>query len=326
MEKIMDSITYSASPTAEIFYYGVSGTLDPVYFLVDSKDKIPTPKKQVFFEKRYDVAVQKIQRLSSAEDKILNSQNSFHFYGGYSLIEDDPYFFAVENWEEIPSDYKYLLFADSKEKAFEKAGRAHVNYLNSIKWNDNKKYFYGYSLTKGKKKRSFFCVENISSLKDKEIVFIEVGFVSRNEALVLADRILQEKYNSVWNKIEVDSLDKKEPTVEPAKAIEFVEEIKEPSLQPGAVAIHFDRERSHHSIILDVGENKSKALFFTSSTKWGQNKTTRRATTDELALAGFPVRKVSYLSLVERDNADFQIRDWTFPEWRVEALKKEFIK
>jgi hypothetical protein len=89
----------------------------------------------------------------------------------------------------------------------------------------------------------------------------------------------------------------------------------------GSVATHEDGGRIHWTIVLDLPNDTHAWVLFFSSTPHG--RCSRQATKDELALAGFVSTRPTYLNLVYRPVEDFYVRG-SFPEHRVEALKKEF--
>lgn len=89
----------------------------------------------------------------------------------------------------------------------------------------------------------------------------------------------------------------------------------------GDVSLHNDGDR-HWAVVLDVQGDECEALFFTSNPDWGTY--TRRATKDEMALAGFINSRPTYLAYVVRSCWDFSPRGIRFSEDRIEALKQEF--
>ncbi len=95
-------------------------------------------------------------------------------------------------------------------------------------------------------------------------------------------------------------------------------------LVPGRVAEHVDSEGHHTAIILTVGAELCWSLFFTTRPKW--SKIYRRATNEELALAGKPARGISYLAPTYRPHDEFQNFGPLFPSHRIMALMDEFGK
>lgn len=89
----------------------------------------------------------------------------------------------------------------------------------------------------------------------------------------------------------------------------------------GDVSIHHDGDQ-HWAVVLDVRGDECEALFFTSSPNWAEN--TRRATRDEMAMAGFISRQPTYLAYVVRSCWDFTPRGYRFPQDWIERLKQEF--
>ncbi len=90
----------------------------------------------------------------------------------------------------------------------------------------------------------------------------------------------------------------------------------------GDVALHTDEDQ-HMAVILSVDGDDCEALFFTSNPFWS-NSFIRRATRDELAMAGYVQSKPTYITYVRRYASDFQPLGRTFPMHRVEALLAEF--
>jgi hypothetical protein len=94
----------------------------------------------------------------------------------------------------------------------------------------------------------------------------------------------------------------------------------------GDVATHEDGEGIHFAIVLDIYVQNVKwadVLFF-SSKNFGRRY--RRATKEEIALAGFVETKPTFLCFVSRPVDDFYPRGIKFPEHRVEDLRNEFLK
>ena len=97
-------------------------------------------------------------------------------------------------------------------------------------------------------------------------------------------------------------------------------------VKDGTVGYHTDENGCHHAIILKVKNKVALALFFTGSSGWGRSKKKkRRATKSEIALAGFVVRKDTYLVPVVREKTEFRSNGITFPEDRVKELLEEFF-
>ncbi len=89
----------------------------------------------------------------------------------------------------------------------------------------------------------------------------------------------------------------------------------------GDVAMHDDGNQ-HIAVILSVTEQECEAVFFTSNPVWAENS--RRATREELALAGFVKSRPTYLAYVKRPTWDFHPLGRTFPTHRVATLLEEF--
>lgn len=89
----------------------------------------------------------------------------------------------------------------------------------------------------------------------------------------------------------------------------------------GDVSLHSDGDE-HMAVILEVTGDDCEALFFTSNPNWASNS--RRATRDEIAMAGFVSSRTTYLAYVVRPTWDFTPLGITFPSHRIEALKQEF--
>jgi len=91
----------------------------------------------------------------------------------------------------------------------------------------------------------------------------------------------------------------------------------------GSVATHDDGDGNHQAIILDLPNSTSAWAVFFSSKPYG--RVSRLATKDEIALAGFVSSKSTYLNLVMRPVIDFFSCGITFPEHRIEDLRKEYL-
>lgn len=89
----------------------------------------------------------------------------------------------------------------------------------------------------------------------------------------------------------------------------------------GDVSLHDDGIQ-HWAVILDIVGDECEALFFTSSATWAERA--RRATKDELAMAGFISSRPTYLAYVVRPRWDFSPLGRTFPEHWIQALRQEF--
>ena len=90
----------------------------------------------------------------------------------------------------------------------------------------------------------------------------------------------------------------------------------------GSVATHDDGDGHHQAIILDITNSSAWALFF-SSKPYG--RVTRLATKEEISLAGFVYSKPTYLNLVMRHVIDFFSMGISFPEHRIEDLRREYL-
>lgn len=89
----------------------------------------------------------------------------------------------------------------------------------------------------------------------------------------------------------------------------------------GDVALHNDGSQ-HMAIILDLNGDECEALFFTSQPNWAERS--RRATREELAMAGFVSSRVTYLAYVVRPYWDFAPLGRSFPHHWVENYRQEF--
>lgn len=92
-------------------------------------------------------------------------------------------------------------------------------------------------------------------------------------------------------------------------------------VEMGDVALHNDGEQ-HVAVVLSVVGDDCEALFFTSNAGWSDYS--RRATKDELAMAGFVHSRPTYLAYVKRSASDFRALGRTFPTHWIEALTVEF--
>lgn len=89
----------------------------------------------------------------------------------------------------------------------------------------------------------------------------------------------------------------------------------------GDVSVHHDGDQ-HWAIILDIRGDDCEALFFTSNPDWAERS--RRATRDEIAMAGFITTRPTYLAYVMRPIWDFTPLGIRFSRHRIEALIQEF--
>lgn len=94
------------------------------------------------------------------------------------------------------------------------------------------------------------------------------------------------------------------------------------TLEPGSVAIHGDEGGSHVAVVLGENGENCEALFFTSNPRWSERS--RRATRDELAMAGYVQTKPTYLAFVIRPVGSFEPTGLTYPESWVSHLRQEF--
>lgn len=92
-------------------------------------------------------------------------------------------------------------------------------------------------------------------------------------------------------------------------------------VRPGDLAFHEEVHR-HTAVILTLKGDECGALFFTSNPDWAARS--RRATADELAMAGFVAKGPTYLAYVRRRRWDFTPTGQTFPAAWIEALSREF--
>ena len=90
----------------------------------------------------------------------------------------------------------------------------------------------------------------------------------------------------------------------------------------GSVVIHQDDRGEHIALILDLDDQYTMALFF-SSLAYGMRS--RLATLEELALAGFVYTKQTFLCLVHRQTNEFYPHQGLeFPAHRIQELRMEF--
>jgi hypothetical protein len=90
----------------------------------------------------------------------------------------------------------------------------------------------------------------------------------------------------------------------------------------GDIAVHDDGGQ-HWAVVLDVTNDECEALFFTSNPSWAER--TRRATREELAMAGYVTTRPTYLAYVVRSSWDFiPVEGRNFPTHWIEALRQEF--
>lgn len=94
------------------------------------------------------------------------------------------------------------------------------------------------------------------------------------------------------------------------------------SVYPGTVADHSDEGGNHMAVVLGVDGDLCEALFFTSNPNWSDRS--RRASRDELAMAGFVHTKTTYLAYVVRPTWTFEATELTYPSHWVTSLRHEF--
>ena len=92
-------------------------------------------------------------------------------------------------------------------------------------------------------------------------------------------------------------------------------------IRPGDLTFHDDGKR-HVAVILTLQGDECGALFFTSDPDWAIKS--RRATQDELRMAGFVASRPTYLAYVRKRRWDFIPTGQTFPTDWIEALIREF--
>jgi hypothetical protein len=93
----------------------------------------------------------------------------------------------------------------------------------------------------------------------------------------------------------------------------------------GSVARYIDGDSEHWSIVLKVNPNgDAVCLFFSSKPEW--SKSYRKATKEEIALAGFIFSKSTYLASAVRPINCFISTGLKFPLDRCEELYAEFFK
>ncbi len=90
----------------------------------------------------------------------------------------------------------------------------------------------------------------------------------------------------------------------------------------GDVAIHDDGGGQHWAVVLDTEGDQCEALFFTSRPGWSLKS--RRATTEELAMAGYVTTRPTYLAYVTVRVWDLEPLGRNFPNHWVESLRQEF--
>ncbi len=92
-------------------------------------------------------------------------------------------------------------------------------------------------------------------------------------------------------------------------------------VRPGDLTFHDDGKR-HVAVVLTLKGDECGALFFTSHPDWAMKS--RRATQDELRMAGFVASCPTYLAYVRKRRWDFIPTGQTFPTAWIEALIREF--
>jgi hypothetical protein len=96
---------------------------------------------------------------------------------------------------------------------------------------------------------------------------------------------------------------------------------EEDEVKVGSIATHEDACGRHQAIIIDINNTYAWALFFNSK----PHVKTRRATTEELALAGFVSKRPTYLNLVMRSVEEFVSCGIMFPQHRIQDFRKEYL-
>jgi hypothetical protein len=97
--------------------------------------------------------------------------------------------------------------------------------------------------------------------------------------------------------------------------------------KPGKVVLQVDfGQKNHVGILIKQLSNERWILLmftgFSSGIQWTRNA--RKATQEELALAGFVSRKDTYLALVTRPESVLEPLEQEFPEYRIEEFLMEF--
>jgi hypothetical protein len=93
-------------------------------------------------------------------------------------------------------------------------------------------------------------------------------------------------------------------------------------LYPGLVAI-YDDGTEHAAVILTVTDDQCEALFFTSNPGWAE--ASRRASKEELAMAGYITTRTTYLAYVVRPKWYFVPTDREFSRHWTGNLHEEFL-
>jgi len=92
---------------------------------------------------------------------------------------------------------------------------------------------------------------------------------------------------------------------------------------PGTIVKIEDGDKKHQALVLRVGVFDADVLIFSSRPKWA--KKFRRATSDELSLAGFHTSKETFLCFANRSREFIYSTGITYPERRVFELEREFV-
>lgn len=97
------------------------------------------------------------------------------------------------------------------------------------------------------------------------------------------------------------------------------------TIRPGSIVVCADSQGHHIGVVLDASEEDVWLLFCTSNPYW--NPKSRKLTTEELSLLGFPKRsRTTYFAPVYQPRNVMSLMEHTFPQHRVEELLKEFRK
>lgn len=148
--------------------------------------------------------------------------------------------------------------------------------------------------------------ENQTSLPFQNVVSIEEGWVSHNEATTRAEDMLAEfreqKKEAQWVKDKAGAVGQRQAAIAAGLCVSGDPEVI--PVGPGSVVTHSDSEGQHYALILSIEGIEATALFVSSS-RWG-GPTTRPASESECHLLGVMRPKArSYLVKVVRPLRDF---------------------
>lgn len=194
--------------------------------------------------------------------------------------------------------------------------------ISSKKKDPEKKYIYFFGMTLKKGEPISYLTKEVEKLPKGAFNIKKFEAIS-SEAPIIADKLLSE-----WSGIIQKEVDFNNEPIIPTVIDHVV--IDQDIIRKGIVARHVTNGHEHMSIIFQIRKNGSvPCVFFTSKPEWvrgSAKRKSRKATKEEIALAGMVTSKETYLTSAVRHVSEFFPTGTDFPPDRLSKMYEEFFQ